>query len=174
MKSDTKIRIESDDGPPVRLFVSYSHENITWSKRLMPVLKVKARVAGLRPWHDTELRAGDIWDDEIREELTRMDVFLCLVSIQFLASRYIQEVELPEAIRRHGRGEVDIIPLILYPIDLESDCPELLKFNPLPVFGKSWREFELEGGDWNDALYPIASGLKAVIERVQARKSFRA
>jgi len=156
--------------PPVRLFVSYSHENATWSKRLMPVLKVKANVAGLRPWHDTELKAGDQWDDEIRDELKRMDIFLCLVSVQFLASRYIQEVELPEALRRHKRGEIEIVPLLLYPIDWDADCPVLKKFNPLPVFGKSWREFEQEGGDWNDALYPIGNGLKQAIDKARARK----
>ena len=82
---------------PVRMFVSYSHENAAWCKRLLPVLKVKANVDTLQPWHDTELKAGDRWDKEIRAELKRMDIFLCLVSVQFLASDYIQEVELPIA-----------------------------------------------------------------------------
>ena len=157
--------------PPVRLFVSYSHENAVWSKRLLPLLKVKANVAGLQPWHDTELKAGDLWDEEIRAELKRMDIFLCLVSVQFLASRYIQEVELPEALERHQRGEIVIVPLLLYPIDWEADCPVLKKFNPLPVFGKSWREFEQNGGDWNDALYPIGNGLKQAIDKVRARRA---
>ena len=156
---------------PVRLFVSYSHENIVWSKRLMPVLKVKANVAGLRPWHDTELKAGDIWDKEIRAELKRMDIFLCLVSMQFLASRYIQEVEVPEALRRQKKGEIEIVPLSLYPIDWDADCPALKKFNPLPLFGKSWRECEREAGDWNDALFPIGNGLKQAIDKALARKA---
>jgi hypothetical protein len=154
----------------VRLFVSYSHENVTWSKRLMPVLKVKANVAGLRPWHDSELRTGDMWDEEIRLELKQMDIFLCLLSMQFLASRYIREIELPEALRRHAKGEIEIVPLLLYPIDCESDCPELQRFHPLPVFGKSWRDFEQNGGDWNDALYPIGNGIKQAIDKVRARK----
>ena len=75
---------------PVRMFVSYSHENVTWCKRLLSVLKVKANVDTLQPWHDTELKAGDRWDKEIRAELERMDIFLCLVSYQFLASDYIK------------------------------------------------------------------------------------
>ena len=60
---------------PVRLFVSYSHENAAWCKRLLPVLRVKANVDTLQPWHDTELKAGDRWDKEIRAELERMDIF---------------------------------------------------------------------------------------------------
>jgi hypothetical protein len=79
----------------VRLFVSYSHENSIWSKRLLPLLKLKENVAGLRPWHDSELQSGELWDDEIRAELKRMDIFLCLVSVQFLASRYILRLRSP-------------------------------------------------------------------------------
>jgi len=68
---------------PVRMFVSYSHENAAWSKRLLPVLRVKANVDTLQPWHDTELKAGDRWDKEIRAELERMDIFLCLEATNF-------------------------------------------------------------------------------------------
>ncbi len=157
--------------PEVRLFVSYSHENATWSKRLMPLLKLKANVAGLRPWHDSELKAGDQWDNEIRAELGHMDIFLCLVSVQFLASRYIQEVELPQALRRQKKGEIEILPLPLYPIDWDADCPLLKKFHPLLEHKKSWRQYEQEGGDWNDALYPIGNGLKQAIEKVRVRKA---
>jgi len=156
-------------GKGVRLFLSYSHENATWSKRLLPLLKVKTNVAGLRPWHDTELKAGDVGDDEIQRELKVMDIFLCLVSVQFLASDYIQEVELPEALRRHEAGEIEIVPLALYPIDWDADCPLLKKFQRLPAPGKSWREYEKDGGDWNDAMFDIGNGLKAAIDKARAR-----
>lgn len=154
---------------PVRLFVSYSHENAAWCKRLMPVLKVRANVDALQPWHDTELKAGDRWDNEIKAELERMDIFLCLVSFQFLASPYIQTFELPKAEERFEKGEVEILPVVLYPMDLKHDCPFLHQFNPLPEWGRCWRDLEQEGGDWNDALYPIGNGLKQAIEKVRAR-----
>jgi hypothetical protein len=153
---------------PVRLFVSYSHENAAWSKRLHPVLKVKAKVDTLQPWHDTELKAGDRWDKEIRAELERMDIFLCLVSMHFLASDYIQRVELPRAKARHKNGEIEVVPVILYPMNLKHDCKFLHQFNPLPAWGKSWRDFE-QDGDWNDALYPIGNGIKQAIEKVRLR-----
>ena len=90
---------------PVPMFVSYSRENAAWCRRLLPVLKVKANVDTLQPWHDTELKAGDRWDKEIRAELERMHIFLCLVSYQFLASDYIRDVELPRAKARHKNGD---------------------------------------------------------------------
>jgi hypothetical protein len=99
---------------PMRVFVSYAHENAAWCKRLLPVLKVKAKVDALQPWHDTELKAGDCWDKEIRVELERMDIFVCLLSYQYLASDYIQNVELPIAKARHKNGEIEIVPVVLY------------------------------------------------------------
>jgi hypothetical protein len=153
---------------PVRLFVSYSHENAAWCKRLLPVLRVKANVDTLQPWHDTELKAGDRWDKEIRATLEQMDIFLCLVSFQFLASGYIQNVELPRAKARHKNGEIEVVPVVLYPMDLEHDCKFLYGLNPLPEWGKSWRDFEMDD-DWNDALYLIGKGVKQAIEKAQLR-----
>jgi hypothetical protein len=150
---------------PVRLFVSYAHENAPWSKRLLPVLKVKANVDALQPWHDTALKAGDRWDKEIRAELERMDIFLCLVSYEFLASDYIRGVELPRAEARHRNGEIEVVPVVLCRMDLEHDCEFLHGLNPLPEWGKSWQGFRR----WNDALYPIGNGLKQAIEKVRAR-----
>src|SRR5208283_805445 len=151
---------------PVRMFVSYSHENAAWCKRLHPVLKVKANVDTLEPWHDTALKAGDRWDKEIRDELGRMHIFLCLVSFDFLASDYIQKVELEKAKERLKKAEIEVVPVVLYPMDLKSDCEFLYQFNPLPEWGKSWRDFEKDG-DWRDALYPIGNGVKQAIEKAR-------
>jgi len=153
----------------LQLFVSYSHENAVWFKRLMPVLKVRANVDAVQPWHDTELKTGDRWDQEIRDALERMDIFLCLVSFQFLASDYIRTVELPKAQQRFNSGDTVVVPIILYPMNLKHDCPFLDQFSPLPEWKKSWREHEQNGGDWNDALYSIGNGLIQAIEKVRSK-----
>ena len=141
MKSDGAKKARS-----VRLFVSYSHENAAWCKRLLPVLRVKANVDALQAWHDTELKAGDRWDKEIQAELERMDIFLCLVSYQFLASDYIQNVELPKAKARHENGEIEVVPVVLYPIDLKARLRISLSVQSaarvgqeLAGFRKGWR-----------------------------------
>lgn len=157
----------------VRLFVSYSHENAVWFRRLLPVLKVKANIEEIKPWHDSELQAGDRWDSEIRAELERMDIFLCLVSYQFLASDYIRNIELPKAEERYRLRKTEIIPVLLYQTDLARDCPFLRHFNPLPAWGKTWREYEQAGGDWNDALCPIGHGIKQAVDKVRARGKHR-
>jgi hypothetical protein len=79
-------------------------------------------------------------------------------------------VELPIAIERYEKGHVEIIPVLLYPTNLERIKPFLHFRNPLPSFGKTWRCIERESGDWKDALFPIGRGLEQVIERVVAKK----
>ena len=85
--------------------MSYSHENAAWFKRLLPVLRVKANVDAHQPCTIQNSKPGTAGTKRIQGELQRMDIFLCLVSYQFLASGYIKSVELPIAKERHKNGE---------------------------------------------------------------------
>jgi hypothetical protein len=120
-------------------------------------------------WHDQELRAGDRWDKEIQRELELMDVFICLISYDFLASEYIMDVELPRALARNSEGEVEILPIVLFPVDMRMEHPELHLFNPLPAFGRCWSEFEQNGGHYQNAHKLIREGLWQAIEKVNRR-----
>ena len=156
---------------PVKLFVSYSHKNATWFSKLRPLLKFRGPGSEVaNAWHDQKLEAGHRWDDEIRAALEGMEVFVCLLSYEFLDSDYIMEVELKEALERERRGEVEIVPILLYEIDLDNDFPELKPFNPLPAWDQCWRDFEKGDGEYQDAHMLIRNGLREAIERVQARR----
>ena len=157
---------------PVEIFVSYSHQNAAWFARLQPVLKFtepSANVAHI--WHDQELKAGDRWDNEIRAALKAADIFVCLVSYESVVySDYITQVELPAALARAKKGEMVIVPIVLYPMNLQEDCPALHVFNPLPVWGKCWYDYEQNGGHYQAAHKPIRDGLRQAIEKVQAKR----
>jgi hypothetical protein len=152
---------------PVQFFVSYSHQNAAWFGKLRPLLKFRTPSSNVaHVWHDQQLEAGHRWHDEIQAALNEMDVFVCLVSYEFLASDYIMDVELKEALRREKKKEVVIVPILLYPMNWDNDCPELKPFNPLPAWGKCWRDFELDGGEHRDAYKLIRDGLWEAINRV--------
>jgi len=165
----TRRSISKPKTEPVELFVSYSHINGVWLERLRPVLKFNRCRDKAIAWHDKEMKAGDRWDKEIREALERMDVFVCLVSFEFLASDYIKDVELKKALAREKRNEVEIVPIVLYPMDLEKDNPKLSEFNPLPAWGKCWQEYEEKTGHYQTAHKPIREGLRQAIDKVRAR-----
>lgn len=156
---------------PVELFVSYSHLNAAWFAKLRPLLRFRTPSAKIaHVWHDQELRVGDRWGDEIQAALKRMDVFVCLVSYEFLDSDYIMDIELNHALTREKEGEVEIVPILLYDVNLQNDCPELYAFNPLPAWGKCWRDYERGGGHYQDAHKPIRDGLRQAIEKVKAKR----
>jgi TIR domain len=152
---------------PIRIFVSYSHVDRDWFKELQPLLVFDSRPTRLAyAWHDNELKAGDRWDDDIRKELAEMDVFVCLLSYYFRASRYISDVEKPAALEREKQRKTVIVPLFLTPMD-ERDYEEFKPFSPLPAYKKSWLCYKTDG-DLRLAHKPIRTGLLDVIEKINA------
>lgn len=155
----------------VELFISYSHENAIWFDRLRPVIKFDGCSDNAFAWNDQEMKAGDQWDKKIRLALKRMDVFVCLVSFEFLASDYIRDVELKEALKQAKKNEVEIVPIVVYEdIDLADECPKLNDFNPLPAWGKCWRDYERNGGHYQDAHGAIRKGLRQAIGKVKENR----
>lgn len=156
----------------VRIFISYSHMDREWFAKLRPLLKFNIPTQVVYVWHDQELRAGDRWDNEIRAELEQMDLFLCLVSYNLLASDYITQVELKSAFSREKMGKTVIVPLLICDME-DRDLPELKRFNPLPAWGRSWRSYEVNGGHTMDAHKPIRTGLWQAIEKVMRNRKMR-
>ncbi len=156
----------------VELFVSYAHEDHAWLGRMQPLMEIEETHVKTRPWTDQQIQAGDRWDREIRAALDRMDVFVCLISMDFLLSRYVREVELPKAIERENAGEIEIVPILIYPnIDLTAECDALTEFRWLPEPGKCWRDFQRVDGDERDAHGLIRRGLRQAIEKVRDRRA---
>ena len=143
---------------PLRLFVSYSHKDKIWFERFAPLLELETKSGTVRAWHDTEIIPGSGWDQEIRRGLDEMEMFICLVSVDFLTSPYIRDVELSKAIERHESGQIEIVPVVLYQMDLRRYHPFLFARNPLPEFGKSWRDVSEKLATGETRFIPSATG----------------
>jgi hypothetical protein len=105
-------------GPPIRVFVSYSHVDSDYvgDDGLLGYLSGLER-EGFEFWVDTAVVTGEKWDTRISEELDRSDIVLALVSQPFLRSPYCQDVEIRAALEaRRDRGTV-IYPIIVSPCD---------------------------------------------------------
>src|SRR5262245_32295393 len=138
----------------LEVFFSYAHEDERYRGRLEKHLSTLRNEGVLVDWHDGMIRPGAEWDDEIRTRLERADIILLLVSADFLASRYIAEVELRAALARHTDGRVAVIPVILKPCDWTK--AEFGALQALPNRGKpisSWRNPE-------EAYLNVAEGIR--------------
>ena len=58
-----------------KIFISYSHKDIKWLKEVKQHLKALSFIEDdFEVWDDTELRAGNIWREEIKEALDRSGI----------------------------------------------------------------------------------------------------
>jgi hypothetical protein len=151
---------------PVRVFVSYAHEDERQLKRLDLMLDVLELQHGLASWRDKRLIAGDEWDEEIRRRLEEMDIFLFIASVTSLVRPFIKDPELRRAKERREAGEVEIVTVKLEPSACDDDS-YLGKLQRLAPKVKSIAEARLKSAAWEQ----VRKDLLPVIQRVRARKA---
>lgn len=101
-----------------RVFLSYSHQNTPWLGRLRTHLAGLRRDKRIETWDDKEILPGDLWDNAIRQNLEKADVFILLLSADFIASDYIWNNELPNALDGFRKRNAIVIPILFEPLDL--------------------------------------------------------
>jgi hypothetical protein len=93
----------SPDTPSTRdrrmVFISYSHLDVEWLKRLQIALKPLVRSEKIVLWDDTHIEAGNKWHDDIRRALDAAGAAVFLVTQNFLASDFIAENEMPPLLK---------------------------------------------------------------------------
>ena len=155
----------SDAPPPVRVFVSYAHDDERQLKRLDAILEVLEQQHGIEPWMDKRLISGNDWDDEVRRRLEKMDIFLFIASQASLVRPYIRDTELRRALERRKTDFVEIVAVKLEPCAYDDD-PILGRIQRLAPKIKSIVEVTPRSVGWEE----VRKDLLPVIERVRTRK----
>jgi predicted ATPase len=142
---------------PVKVFFSYSHEDISLRKRLGQHLANLKRQRLITLWHDRAIIAGEEWQDEIHENLETADVILLLISASFMDSDYCSGIEVVRAMERHAERHARVIPVLLKPCDWEGAPFSKLQALPngeIPII--KWRPQD-------DGLCNVAKGIRQVV-----------
>ena len=97
------------------VFISYSHQDEAWKKRLVKQLQVLQLEGDLEVWDDRRIDAGDDWKPKIEAAMARSRAAVLLISADFLTSRFIRGTEVPELLRRRESEGLRVIPVIVRP-----------------------------------------------------------
>jgi hypothetical protein len=147
---------------PLKVLLSYAHEDEDLKKRLDVHLSSLKRSGKIKTWSDREIIPGTGWDDSFKDELSKADIILLLVSADFLASDYIWRTELIKAMERHNSKESVVIPIFLRPCDWKE-----MPFASIQGLPKDAKPVS-EHGDREFAFLEIAMGIRAVVENFGA------
>ncbi len=148
---------------PLRVFLSYAHEDDEYRVRLEKALKLMERQRLVESWSDRKLLPGQSWAESIDEQLERADLILLLVSDDFIASDYCWGVEVKRALERHEQDVATVVPILVRAAAWE-EAP-FGKLQALPTDARPVTSWPNEDEAWRD----VARGLRRLIEQAQAR-----
>ncbi len=101
---------------PIKIFISYSHEDSTYKVELKKHLSPLIRNEEIKVWEDGELVPGQNWEPILMSKLIESDIVLCLISSDFIASDFCYSTELENALEAHNKEEKVLIPVFIRPV----------------------------------------------------------
>jgi tetratricopeptide (TPR) repeat protein/GTPase SAR1 family protein len=124
--------VPSGESGGKRLFISYSHSDDHWLKRLKVYLKPLERYCNIDIWDDTQVKVGDRWKKEIESALTAADMAILLISADFMASDFITRYELPALLKKASDEGTRILPILVEPslFDVDEQLSQFQAVNP--------------------------------------------
>ncbi len=147
------------------VFISYSHADEAWKDRLRTQLDVLRLHGNLAVWDDRQIETGDDWRSDIDGALTSARVAILLISARFLTSKFINDVEVPRALRRRAEEGLRVVPVIAEPCPWQ-DVEWLSKMQAYPRDGRPLAG--MSPYDADVALVELARAVKRWIEAAPA------
>jgi tetratricopeptide (TPR) repeat protein len=154
-KNEVNLKNETMMKLPFKVFISYSHKDEEFKDELVTMLAGLQRRGIIDAWQDRRIEAGDEWYKSIQDAMDECDLALLLVSPDFIASRFIQEEELPHVLARREEVRLRVIPIIVRPCMWSSE-PVLSDLQALPKDAKPVITFSKANGDRDQVWADIA------------------
>ncbi|MFY0630912.1 MAG: toll/interleukin-1 receptor domain-containing protein [Flavobacteriaceae bacterium] len=148
----------------MKVFISYSHQDEELKDELLKQLSGFKRKGIIDIWNDRKIIAGDNWKNEIDQNLEIANIIILLISADFIASDYCNDIELKRALERHEdrNDPALVIPIILRDCHWEQE--DFSHLQCLPTGGKP----VMNKRHWStvdEAFTDVAIGLSKVFEK---------
>lgn len=96
----------------MNIFIAFANQDRDVRDKLLRQMNLVKDRLGWNIWSAKEIKAGERWDEEIKQRLIDSEVVILLLSTDFFNSKYIVETELPKVVEKHKQGDCQIIPVI--------------------------------------------------------------
>ena len=123
-------------------------------------MKILQRQGFINLWHDRRIRAGEEWEPRIDINLEQADIILLLVSADFIASDYCNDLEMRRALERHDAGKALVIPIIIRDVNWRS--APFARLQALPTDGKAVTSWKNKDEAWSN----VAQGIEAAVRKL--------
>ncbi len=144
---------------PVKVFISYSHEDGPHREALERHLASLQREGLIETWTDRRILPGADWQGTIDEHLDESGIVLCLLSSHFLASDYCWDTEMQQAMTMHRDGKTRVIPIIVRPCVLIEPFKSLQCLPRNAVAVTSW-------DDRDEAWVNVTQGIRSAAQNL--------
>jgi TIR domain len=94
-------------------FISYSHEDHTMFEDFWVHLTAVQRAFAIEIWTDHKIHAGSDWEPRIATAIEAAQVFVLLISPDFIRSDYVYTKEIPAIQTRRKRAGALVLPVVL-------------------------------------------------------------
>jgi Effector-associated domain 11/TIR domain len=161
--SITNNQLPTTNSEPIRIFISYSHEDEDYKNRLVKSLAALSRMGKIKIWEDRQILGGAEWSNDIFNALKNAHITVLMVSDSFVASDFCYGKELQAAIDLNTQGKMVILPVVVRPSDW-SQLP-FGKFQALPKNAKAVTSWSNQDEAWMD----VAQSLRKVVGDIQSK-----
>ena len=150
----------------MKAFISYSHKDAAMLERLHVHLTQLKRDGLINSWTDEQIPAGGNLGAHISTNLDNAQLFIALLSPDYIASNYCYEKEFKKAQEMEKSSKLLIVPIILEPCEWLST--PFSDFKALPKDGKPISEWS----NANTAFLDIVQGLRALVKKEPTTDDF--
>lgn len=153
---------KKNEGEAVQVFVSYSRRDRLFYEELQSHLAVLNYQGIIDIWSEGRILAGEKWKDVIEKAIDDTDIFILLISPDFMASEYSARFELEKIQKRATEGAI-IIPVLVRATHI-SDNHIIGQFQALPLDGVPIASRDDTDDAWIELAENIRSAAKKLIE----------
>jgi len=134
------------------IFISYAHEDEKYKEELLKHIHPFILKGEITIWEDSQLRAGEKWENRIYDAIDSCNIFIALLSSDYLASDFCN-IEFQRA-SIHGKS---VVPILARPC--AAHLLDVSEFQFLPRGAKPISTFQ----DKDEAYLQIVTELKKIL-----------